>query len=91
MLADTTVTQNHADLWAPAIQYGFAGFSVLLLALLFWLIKRVLDVLSATGVIIEKNTATISNLAHQLETQSETLADVRDKLLARRCMMDPPR
>ena len=47
-------------LMSPVIQYGFAGFSILLLAVIVWLIKQLL-------VVLKENTLAIRNLTTVVE------------------------
>lgn len=37
-------------------QYGFAGFCVVLLCIIVWLIKQLLEVIRANNAVIERNT-----------------------------------
>ncbi len=46
----------------PVVQYGFLGFSVVLLGVVIWLIKRLLAVLDANNRIIAANTEAINDL-----------------------------
>ena len=40
---------------SPLIQYGFAGFSLILLAVLVWLIRELLIVLKANNRVMQLN------------------------------------
>lgn len=71
---------------APVIQYGFAGLCLILLGVLVWLIRRLLDLLDKTGRIIQANTDIIGDVSAQT---SEVLGEIRamnNKLLARPCI-----
>lgn len=72
----------------PAIQYGFAGFSMVLLGILIWLIRRLLDLLErVTGVMGEHSNLIKTLDAHFLESR-ETLFAMRDKFLTLKCVRD---
>lgn len=78
---------------SPVIQYGFAGFSVILLAIVVWLIMRVIDghdkalkaYTNATEA-LTSNTAKLSELAVASGEFRETNSGLRDELMRRPCM-----
>lgn len=75
----------------PVIQYGFLGFSVVLLGIVIWLIKRLLAVLEATNQIIAANTEAIkevTTLASDLLTLNRQL---HDKIISRPCIANGER
>jgi len=76
---DNLVTQ-------PIVQYGFLGFSAVLLALVIWLIQKLLKALEASSAIIAANTEAIRNLAAQTCDLLKLNRSVHDKLLARPCI-----
>jgi hypothetical protein len=70
----------------PVIQYGFAGACAVLLAFLFWLIRRLLELLEECAGVIAANTDAVESLT---TVQQEALGrqnDLRDRLLARPCL-----
>lgn len=73
---------------APFIQYGFAGFSVLLLAVLVWMAKGLFRVLTENNRVIERNTAAIEKMSDGQNAEMALIRDLRDKVLSRRCMAD---
>lgn len=75
--------QNLLD---PYIQAGFAGLCFVLIGVICWLMRQVIDVLRATNGVIDKNTATIDKLASSTSRVERTLADMRDELLKRPCL-----
>ena len=75
----------------PVIQYGFLGFSVVLLGVVIWLIKRLLAVLEATNRIIAANTEAINDLTALTTDLLALNRSVHDKLLARPCIADRER
>ena len=76
---DNLVTQ-------PIVQYGFLGFSAVLLGVVIWLIKKLLGVLEANNRIIAANTEAIRNLTAQTCDLLALSRSVHDKLLARPCI-----
>jgi len=66
------------------IQYGFAGFALLLLGVLCWVVRRVLELQAETTRVIERNTDSTRDVLQMIERQNVTLADIRDRLLQMR-------
>ena len=75
----------------PVIQYGFLGFSVVLLGVVIWLIKRLLAVLEATDRIIAANTEAINDLIALTTDLMALNRSVHDKLLSRPCIAERER
>ena len=76
-----------APIFAPYIQLGFAGFAFLLVFVIVWMIRRLLAILDKTNQTIAGNTAAI-NRVHEATTNVNTMvADVRDQLLQRPCLL----
>ncbi len=44
---------------APVIQYGFAGFSAVLLGILVWMIRILLSVVRESNKVISENTTAV--------------------------------
>jgi len=89
LLAEADVT----PLMSPVIQYGFAGFAVVLLGVIVWMLKQwqpmhteQLALQSETNKIIAANTATIDKMCAASGSQVELLQEVHDLLLSRPCM-----
>ena len=70
----------------PVIQYGFLGFSAVLLCIVIWLIRRLLDVLSASNQIIAANTEAICDLRDMTADLLKLNRSVHDKLISRPCI-----
>jgi len=70
----------------PIIQYGFLGFSAVLLALVIWLIQKLLQALEASSAIIAANTEAIRSLTAETSDLLKLNRSVHDKLLARPCI-----
>ena len=75
----------------PVVQYGFLGFSVVLLGVVIWLIKRLLSVLDANNKIIAANTQAINDLTKMTGDLLKLNRSVHDKLLSRPCIADGER
>lgn len=82
---------NGNGLFSLPIQYGFAGLSVILLAVVIWLIKQLLQVLCEHKDVIKESTKAIVEVKHALtmlngKTSDELgiLREIHDKLLSKR-------
>jgi len=73
---------------SPIMQYGFAGLSAVLLAILVWLIKKLLDLLEKTNQIISDNTKAIRDVDERTIDELKLLRAIHDKLLSRPCMAE---
>jgi uncharacterized membrane protein YccC len=83
ILGDLTVT----PMLAPIVQYGFAGFAVVLLAVLVWLIKQLLSLQEKTNRLIEANIEAIRELSNRTGDELKLIRELRDRLLARPCLI----
>ncbi len=83
--------EPHELLLQPVVQYGFLGFSVVLLGVVIWLIKRLLSVLEATNRIIAANTDAIKDVTVLTSDLLAVNRRVHDKLLARPCIANGER
>ena len=79
----------------PAIQYGFAGFSVILIGIIVWLIKQLLQVIKDANKVIAGNTKMIADNSEAVREQSRLILDtiklnrkVHDRLLTLRCFAE---
>jgi len=77
----------------PVIQYGFLGFSIVLLCIIVWLIRRLLAVLDATNRVIDTNTDAIRDLNSTTATLINMTSDLlklnrslHDKIISRPCI-----
>ena len=70
----------------PVVQYGFLGFSMVLLGVVIWLIRRLLSVLEANNRIIAANTQAVNDLAKMTSDLLKLNRSVHDKLISRPCM-----
>jgi hypothetical protein len=77
---------NNLDVMSPVIQYGFLGFSIVLLGLVIWLIRRLLAVLDATNRIIAGNTKAIGDLSKMTGDLLAINRSLHDKIISRPCI-----
>jgi hypothetical protein len=70
----------------PLTQYGFIGFSAVLLGIVIWLIKMLLSVLDANTRVIEANTAAIRDLTSMTSDLLKLTRSLHDKLISRPCI-----
>jgi uncharacterized membrane protein YqgA involved in biofilm formation len=69
----------------PVIQYGFLGFSVVLLAVI-WLIKQLLIVMKANNTIVAQNTAAMKTLTATVSDLMILNRSLHDKIISRPCI-----
>jgi len=70
----------------PVVQYGFLGFSVVLLGVVIWLIRKLLEVLQANNEIITANTEAIRELTAMTHDLMQLSRSVHDKVISRPCI-----
>jgi hypothetical protein len=70
----------------PVVQFGFIGFSAVLLGLVIWMIKRLLSVLLANTRVIEANTGAIRDLTSMTSDLLKLDRSLHDKLISRPCI-----
>lgn len=73
---------------APVVQYGFAGLGAVLLALLGWLVRRLLELLGECSRVIANNNAALAGVEAQLAENQRLHRDLRDRLLTRPCLLE---
>ena len=75
MIAETTPLLENG-----LIQLGFAGFSVLLLGLLFWTIKQLIAVITKNNSVLAKIIDTNKETSEGLDGVKFQLIDVKDEM-----------
>jgi len=70
----------------PVVQYGFLGFSVVLLGVVIWLIRQLLEVLEANNRIIAANTEAIRDLTRTTGDLLNLNRSLHDKIISRPCI-----
>lgn len=71
---------------SPVIQYGFAGFSFILVGIIVWLISKLLTLLTKTNEIIARNTKAIESIGRETSDLLFLNREIHDKLLSRPCI-----
>jgi len=71
---------------SPLIQYGFAGFSLILLAVLIWLIRELLSVLKENNRVIAENSQAIKSVDKSTKDTFGIMIEIKDQLLTRPCI-----
>jgi hypothetical protein len=74
------------DLGTPLIQLGFAGFSLLELAIIVWLVRELIQVLKANNAVLADHNELMRALTTKVGTVEELTGETRDKLLSRPCI-----
>lgn len=77
---------NSTQIMTPLLQYGFAGFSLILLAVLVWLIRELLIVLKANNKVIAENTQAIKSVDKNTTNTFGIMVEIKDELLKRPCI-----
>lgn len=79
----------------PFIQWGFAGFAFLLLAVVVWLIKQVLHVLAENTRAMVRHAeisvevkGAMRGVTESMDRHNEVVADLRTELIKRPCLQD---
>jgi len=78
--AETLVT-----LLSPVLQWGFAGFALILLGVLVWTIQQLLGALRSTGDVVANNTQALDRQTSLVQEVRRTTTDLRDRVLAFDC------
>jgi len=70
----------------PIVQYGFLGFSGVLLGVVIWLITKLLGALEASNRVVIANTAAIQQLIEMTGDLLVLNRSLHDKLISRPCI-----
>ncbi|MBI5725020.1 MAG: hypothetical protein HZA50_13750 [Planctomycetes bacterium] len=70
----------------PVVQYGFLGFSAVLLGVVVWLIRRLLELLHMNNHIIAANTEAIRDLTCMTSDLLKLNRSLHDKIISRPCI-----
>ncbi len=71
---------------SPLIQLGFAGLCLILLAIIVWLIRQLLQVIERNNQVISQMTEVIRDVDEHIHANGRVMDDLRDRLLARPCI-----
>lgn len=77
---------NATGILNPIVQYGFAGMCGVLLAILVWLIAKLMALLEKTNSIVEANTNAINALVGKVDMNIQISVECKDRLLSRPCI-----
>lgn len=75
-------------IWSPVVQYGFAGFSAVLLAVVVLGGNRLIRVLQDVTGVMTKLGSIIEQALDGIKDVKDTEKEIRDKLMSRPCMKD---
>jgi hypothetical protein len=70
----------------PIVQYGFLGFSAVLLGVVIWLIHKLLGALEASNQVVTANTAAIRQLIEMTSDLLKLNRSLHDKIISRPCI-----
>ncbi len=65
---------------SPVIQYGFAGFCVLLLSFIFWLTKQLLEVIRKNNSILAKLIETINKVDRRAVRIENSVKELNNRI-----------
>lgn len=83
---DHEVIKESVSVMSPLIQYGFGGLCLILIAVIVWLISRLLKILEETNKVITANTAAVAKVNDKADTLSAATYELKDELLRRPCV-----
>jgi len=70
----------------PLAQFGFAGFSAVLLGMVIWLTRRLLEALDRNSNVIAQNTAALQTLTSTVTELMALNRAIHDKIISRPCI-----
>lgn len=70
------------------MEHGFAAICIILLAMLSWLIRSLLQILKDNGEIIAANSDAIRSLSDHIERNNKVSEEMRTELYRRPCILD---
>ena len=70
----------------PLMQYGFAGMSAILLAILVWIIRQLLDLIRSNNEALRDVTSAIQAMTTMASDNVKLQRDIHDRLLQRPCI-----
>ena len=78
--------ETATNVMSPMIQYGFAGFCLILIGVIIWLIRELLSVLKENNKVIALNTQTIEKVVKATSDTFGIMVGIKDNLLKRPCI-----
>lgn len=85
---DATTAANSLVNLSPILQYGFAGFSLVLVAVIVWLIRQLLAVLRANNRALSSLTAALVKVTEDTGETRHEVRQLREELLKRSCLLE---
>lgn len=80
------MNETAVNVMTPIVQYGFAGLCVILLVILVWLIRELLQVLKENNRVISENTQAIQSVDENAKNTLAVSVEVKNELLKRPCI-----
>jgi hypothetical protein len=84
---DPTVPAQALNALTPILQYGFAGFSLLLLGVIVWLVRQLINVLRANNRALDRLTAALVTVTRDTNETRGEVRELREELMKRTCMV----
>jgi hypothetical protein len=84
---DANAAANSIVTLSPVLQWGFAGFSLVLVGVIVWLIKRLLAVLARNNTVISNLTSIIKISRSEVRQTRGSIAALRREMRARPCAL----
>ena len=84
----TAAAQSLVNL-TPILQYGFAGFSLVLVGVIVWLIRQLLQVLRANNRAQHLVTSALVKVTEDTGETRHEVRQLREELLKRSCLLTP--
>lgn len=78
--------QSTTSIMNPLIQWGFAGLCLILLGILVWLIRQLLEVLKENNRVISMNTDAIGKVGVTAENTLDITVELKNEMLRRPCI-----
>lgn len=77
---------ENSILSSPVMQYGFAGFCLILLAINVWLMNKFCKLLESVTSVLNENIDSVRTLNKNGEEHKVLLIFIKDNLLSRPCI-----
>ena len=75
-----------AEIAKPVAQLGFAGFALILLVIVVWQFRELIQLLKENNKVLSAMTETMNLTQEKLRESVQLQVDVKDRLLARPCI-----